>query len=156
MRVQSSCSFTREMLKKTIWLCDNLCRLKLGPRPSSVAGTLQQLFAPSRSHCRRVFNQRAGGAVSCLLLAAPPQKLTALAVTRTVPSLTSLPHSMSFFQLPHKKHDNDEQHENQNSHQAWQQEILLLLDAFGYQILLCKRGRCMFVLLNSFLGVCGN
>jgi len=59
---------------------------------------------------------------------------------------------MSFFQLPHKKQDNDEQHKNQGSHQDWQQEIIcLLFDAFRFQILLCKRGRCIFVLLNSFL-----
>lgn len=87
------------------------------------------------------------------LLSSPaPLNKAASAVARTGPSPTSLPHSMSFFQLPHKKQDNDEQHENQSSHQDRQQEIILLLfDAFRFQILLCKRGRCMFVLLNSFL-----
>lgn len=82
----------------------------------------------------------------------PPATLNkaASAVAQTRPSPTSLPHSMSFFQLPHEKQDNDEQHENQSSHQDGQQEIVpLLFDAFRFHILLCKRGRCMFVVLNS-------
>lgn len=109
--------------------------------------------------CRWVFKQRTGGAVSYFLLRSPSavQPLWNKAVTQTVPSLTSLPNSMSFYQLLRKKHYDDEQHDNENCHQERQQEILLLLThAFRFHILLCKRGRCMSVLLKSFLWVSSN